>query len=260
MASECQRTDCKQMALDKFYDAYALYKADRYLSSMYLCGYVIEIGIKHKFWELGETALSNNLPKSIVTYMFDSVNAIPDDTPKVNEAKRIIGNTIFPTNIRELCEYTQVVADIALQLGVKEDGKQQEKSKSLSTHLKNSPITHVMIKTAYPKTSEGSFHDLEKFLEALIEWYKKLEFASEKSQLTQFRTKHESNIKDWNTHLRYQEPNVASDSVKSREMMVSCHDFLLEILKFRPAEIRDYQKIVKLLAIQSGDNNLQNLD
>lgn len=259
MSSECQNTDCKQVALDRFYDAYALYEAGRYLSSMYLCGYVIEIGIKYKFWELGNTTLSKKLPASVVTYMFDSINAINDQAQNVNEAKKIIETASLPTNIRELCEYTQVIANIALKLGVKEDGKHEKQTRSLFNYLKNSPTTQVIIETVYPKTSEGSFHDTEKFLNVLIEWYEKLDFVYEQTRLSQFCTKHESSLKDWNTHLRYQ-PNVASDSVKSREMMVSCHDFLLEILKFRPTEIRDYQKMVKLLSIQSGDKNLQNLD
>jgi hypothetical protein len=50
---------CRQTAQNRLKDALVLYQQERYEATLYMCGYVIEIGIKAEFHRLANTIISS---------------------------------------------------------------------------------------------------------------------------------------------------------------------------------------------------------
>jgi len=209
----------REVALERFHDAVVLYLAKRYSTSLYMSGYVIEIGIKHKFIELGNMPLSKATPQSIL-YLF------------------------MPTILPEMQKQpTKRFKDMVNLITQKEDKQKDKSTKNLS------PVKTLMETRYTPgdKKIEGkkqSLHDIREFFEQLLEWYRVFNH-DEVNLLEEFYTTSvfpelyptdDNSVQIWSTNIRYEIPHKKhkEDALKHLNL---CVTFLRDVLKYGRNEI-----------------------
>jgi HEPN domain-containing protein len=205
--------DYKQVALDRFCDALALYKTERYSASFYMAGYVIEIGVKYKFVELGKT-VPEKVSLNVISYLLTGTKK---------------------TKIPDFKE----VANIA--------SKFNKKAPQDLSHIKM-----VTLQRTPPGGTENRFHDTHSFIEGLFHWYEVFEHQDADSLKKFIYTGNFkkfygiSNEKTvWSTDLRY-EPSDNKDENKAKEQLDLCFAFLRDILGYTDEEIKKHLVVTKL--------------
>ncbi len=200
---ECNNyEECKKVALDRLRDAIALFKGERYTGTLYMAGYVIEIGIKAELYRLANKEIScdGSQLKDIIEHLTEGI------TPKKSLKDWLYEFPFPPKTLYELFVFFDNIA-------------------SLHSSVKTTPKFTVIKENKYPKTKEGAFHNIPKFLEALNGWKKILNEGDFNSKTY--------NIKDWKVEIRYSYPSVdktilEDDAKKALEISLR---FLEEVLK-----------------------------
>ena len=101
--------DYKKVAVERFVDATVLYQNGRYAASLYLSGYVIEIGAKAEFQRLGNIKLSQLAQQSgqIIENMFQRIyqRQSPDN-------ERWIKGFHFPESLFDFINFADNLASL----------------------------------------------------------------------------------------------------------------------------------------------------
>ncbi|MEZ5672905.1 MAG: hypothetical protein R3E08_11225 [Thiotrichaceae bacterium] len=196
-----EQLNYREAALERFQDAIVLYAARRYSASLYMAGYVIEIGIKHKFVELGKIPLSKITPLSVL-YLFESE----------------ILNQPLPKYFKDIIS---LISDI--------------QNKQAGKNVKNLAHVKTLLDTRYASADKKEFHNNHKFLKQLIEWYKVFQHA-EVNLLEDFYASQgfselypDSGEGTWSTSIRYK-VTESHDEENAQKHLKLCTTFLLEIL------------------------------
>jgi len=212
---------CKQTAQDRLRDAFALYNAERYSSALYMCGYVIELGVKAEFHKLANTELHvvKREAGAIINQLF--TEEYKDRKPSwMNQFK-------FPTTIREL---TKLICDAA---SLRDDTSKP----TLPTprNLKNfGLILDNKLKPAKSSEQEddaqkSTFHDIPAFLKFLNEWKQSIgESGFDADEYGKIVTEF-----GWGTYLRYGEASPNNKEVEqsdSRDALEMAIKFLEEVI------------------------------
>jgi len=161
--------DYKKAVLDRLEDAVALYEKKRYVASLYMSGYVIEIGIKVEFKRL------SNIP-------FSQVEG------RLEQIVKILSDVSMP-NFTTLLDFMKYASDVSGNFL----GKQK---------LDNRNVYKAIVTQKYdpPSGSDNKLHDINGFLQELKKWK---ETIGENEG--DFETEH-YDIKTkcgWETNLRY---------------------------------------------------------
>jgi hypothetical protein len=224
MTTSDEHENYKEVALERFHDAVVLYRAGRYSASLYMSGFVIEIGLKHKLFQLKNLSISQTAPQSIL-YLF---------MPQLPKP--------LPVRFRDVIE---LIISI------------QESKKESSKMIKNEPHVKTLRESRYytppiEKKVDGekvSLHNNRNFFKQLLEWYEvsKPEHHETK-QLKKFYEcrefselyPDELNIKVksvWSTSIRYnisQQEHSKEDVLKHLNL---CVTFLQDVLEYGRNEI-----------------------
>ncbi len=208
------QSDSCEVAFNRFHDAIVLYQAERYSMSLYMSGFVIEIGTKYMLTELSKLQLSD----LTVEYIIKTIDYLGGEKMKP-----------LPKDIRGLIDPVNKLATNKIpinQTAVKAllEKKYQPKSNSKE------------------KEDGKKFHDNRGFLKQLLEWYKVFDHEKVDS-LELFYNSPEflelypdpENIKPgivkWGTELRYDISQ--QDHQKSAEKHLRLSEtFLLTVLKY----------------------------
>jgi len=205
---ECKDYEqCKKVALDRLMDAIVLFNRERYTATLYMVGYVIEIGIKAEFFRLAnkEISFDQDKLKKIIDHLIVNDKGTNLSLPK--DVKKWLCTFSFPPKtLYELLVFW-------------------EKIVSLHSSVKGESRFTVIMQNRYPKNTDGSFHDTNKFLKALNGWKKILDGGNFNSNTY--------NIEDWKVEIRYSSPSVdktilEDDAKKALETSLS---FLEDVLK-----------------------------
>lgn len=199
---ECNNhEECKKVALERLRDAIVLFKAERYTATLYMVGYVIEIGIKAEFFRLAnkEISFDGNQFKKIMEHLIEK-------TSVKKSVKNWLETFSFPPKtLKELFVFLERITEF-------------------HSSVKETPRFTVITQNRYSKTEEG-FHDLGKFLEALQEW-KKILGEEDFSSKTY-------NLKNWKVEIRYSYPSADKTLLENnaKEALEISLSFLKNVLK-----------------------------
>jgi hypothetical protein len=190
----------KELAVQRFKDAYALYESRQFSGCYYMCGYAIEIGLQGRFKLLGEYPI-----KDEVTYnkIFDFVFSYSHKNKNRN----------FPVTVYDFCKNPQKEDKSSLKISLITDGRN-----SGNTHsIKNLIVSLLMWYEYFSSVSDFQINCQE-----------------EKSYLKNFSDK-SSLIKNWTTDLRYRdsikEKDNSSEEDECKNSLKDCLDFLRNFLK-----------------------------
>jgi len=178
--------DSKNCALDRLKDALALYEKDRYVAVIYMCGYVIELGIKSEFHRLGNIPLCDVKikPKSIINLLF-----------KDRVGLEWMNSFSFPSTIFEFATFIRNIA-------IKPKLTSGNTSKELGNVIQDSNEFSVILSNRQQpsKDGESTFHNITGFLTALNDW--KDAVGEEKFSVEDYCIDKKLG---WSTNLRYGE-------------------------------------------------------
>ncbi len=192
---------CKQTALDRLKDAFALYNAERYPAALYMCGYVIEIGIKAEFYRLANITLSSvdNKAGFIINQLFKS-----------HTQSELMNYFRFPTTI---FEFTKLLSDISIAINSTSGIRVFNKLNDFQIILTNQPATKS--------------HDIPAFLMSLNEWRIAVgepDFVINNYDIQKL---------EWGTYLRYGEASPNNKEVEqsdSRDALEMAINFLKDVV------------------------------
>jgi len=228
MVDECSSTEsCKEAALDRFKDAFALYEKERYLAVVYMCGYVIELGIKSEFHKLKDFRLDNDKMSGKAS---DIICYLLKDRYSSNELPEWMKNFTFPSTLFEFVNLIKNIAD--------EDKKGDKKSaKLLSNQISELNSFSVILSNRIlpSKVGHSTFHNISDFLEELNRWKEKLgdkTFLVEDYQIDEKL--------GWGVNLRYTgSVNTMNDKEAKEALLMSlkfCEEILLcDVSRFKNA-------------------------
>jgi len=197
---ECQNyEECKKVALDRLRDAIVLFKAERYTGTLYMAGYVIEIGIKAEFFRLANKRISFNGDKlkDIMEYLTEKAS------PKKSFKNWLDIFSFPPKTLNELFIFLERITEFY-------------------SSVKETSRFKVITQNRYPKENEGSFHDIKRFYEELKGWKKILEEDDFGSKTY--------NIKDWKVEIRYSYPSEITLE-DAKQALETALNFLKDVLK-----------------------------
>lgn len=229
--------DFCEVAFNRFHDASVLYQAERYSMSLYMSGYVIEIGTKYMLAELSELQVSDLTVESIIRTIAYLVGGETQSLPK---------------NIQGLIGLVEKLRTTPNQTAIKSllEKKYQPKNNS--------------------KEDGKKLHDNREFLKQLLEWYKVFDHkkldslelfynspeflelypdpATEKTNINK-----SAGIVKWDSELRYDISQ--QDHQKSAEKHLRLSEtFLLTVLKYDRHKIEAVKTIEPLESKLSIDN------
>lgn len=206
---------CKQVALDKFKDAFILYEKERYLGAFYMSGYVIENGIKSELCRLENKEQSlDDWTNFFNTYIVANYYSGTNVTPPAFDG--------FQPNIKSFLDFIFYI----LKLQPPTTSAKQFKNYMIETRKD----IHSILEKRAPQTPENKYHDVKCFLEQLIIWQK------------YFVGENEINVDDydiskfsWNSSLRYAFVTSIDDEnikCKAKQALQMALNFLKNVLVF----------------------------
>ncbi len=219
---------CRQSAQDRLKDAFALYNAERYSTTLYMCGYVIELGIKAEFHKLANTKLDEVKDEAgtIINQLF---------TEEYKDRKPLWMNQFrFPTTIKELAKLICNVASL-----------RDDTSKPIlptPRNLKNFGL--ILDNKLKPEKSEddaqkSTFHDIPAFLKFLNEWKQSVgESGFDADEYERIVTEF-----GWGTYLRYGETPVInvieSEEIIAEKALTIAVSFLKNVVSMDVSEFEN---------------------
>lgn len=219
-----RQTDYRRVALTRFEDAVALYRARQYEGSFYMSGYVIEIGAKAKMAELAKTRLSD-MTASMIWKVVDEW--VYGDRQVPNSE---------PLTMYEFGEYFYKLAKILVD---KVRGNAPPALHTLldgSTHYQSLSKGRVYV---YDADNKERFHAPTKFLKIVGKWAKLLgnqeaclgEWAkllgNQEACYSEFeKIADEFEKLKWGTSLRYGELEMNNPNEKALKALSIAHRFL----------------------------------
>jgi HEPN domain-containing protein len=237
--TECQdHQECGKVARDKWWDAVALFEADRYSSTLYMAGYAIEIGIKAEFHRLADEPVTFN-GNELLKKMQDVHKG---ENPELELAVKQWLETYPhpPRTLKELLLFLQKTESFFTRGNTREELRPTYKC----------PAFSVIIENRSPKGG-GTLHNTEGFLGELKTWKEKLGQPTFHSELYI--------LPYWNTEMRYSNHDTSEqDALKAVKTALS---FLKEVLIIGPEDVREMEEKLNQLAPQNQlapiDGNLQ---
>jgi len=240
MIEECSSEEsCKEAALDRFKDAFALYEKERYLAVVYMSGYVIELGIKSEFHRLKNYQLSEITHKlnGIIQYLFEkwfSESNLPD----------WMINFAFPTTIFDFLNFISNIADTFPTK--KEKGSE---ASILKNYINNSNAFSVILSNRQlPDKDAGSkHHNISGFLSELNNWRKRVgesTFPLEDYDIEKL---------GWAVNLRYTGSVNTMNDEDAKKALLMTMKFLKEILSLN---ISKYENKINPSNDEQHSNNI----
>ena len=211
---------CKQTAQNRLRDALFLFQKERYEATLYMCGYVIELGIKAEFHRIGNISINNeeinSRSKAIIKHL--GTNAFKE---KEGGYPKWLDSFKFPET---LFEYISFINDIGQLAG-------QKNLKSLHNRIDESNEFHVILTNRQlpaKDESTSTFHNISAFLQSLNEW--KIAIEENNFEVDKYKI---DKLLGWGTYLRYGEsnpnnmeensiqPDIEENSKKALEMAIA---------------------------------------
>jgi HEPN domain-containing protein len=241
---ECQDCkECKNAALARLKDAIALLNAGRYMGTLYMVGYVIEIGVKSELFRLAETEISSDkMGKEILDYLSDVAWTKPK-TETVKKQRRqqleqLLGK-IFRSSKGPIVSKTL---------------KAFLSDANLPEEFSEIPASWVIIYNEYPRNPKKSkspntppkskAHNIGDFLDELSGWKNLFkETPPDNNQYFDLKKRYKFDF-DWDTKLRYSFDNdqiLAQNAVKAKKAVETSIDFLKDVLGLKN-EIKELMK------------------
>jgi HEPN domain-containing protein len=208
MTTSDEHENYKKVALERFYDAVVLYRAGRYSASLYMSGYVIEIGIKYKLVELTKLPLNEVNHQSIV-YLLTKQPQEP-----------------LPKDFRGLLSLVQTQKDIGKQSHVKVVVDPRYPIHDNRKFLEELLDWYRVLDHAEKETLE-KFYNSPEFLEL----YPKKSQNNDSSSTIKL-----TSITQWSTELRYEVPQEQHKEDVEKHLKL-CADFLITVLKYSESDI-----------------------
>jgi len=211
---ECKNyEECKKVALDRLQDAIILFKGERYTATLYMVGYVIEIGIKAEFFRLAnkEISFDGNQFKNIIEHLIEKAS------PKKSFKDWLDEFSFPPKTLKEWFVFLEKITEFY-------------------NLVKGTSRFTVIVQNRHPKTEEG-FHNIGKFLEALQGWKKILgdKYFDSKNY----------NLKNWKVEIRYSYPSVEKIILEdeAKKALENSLIFLEDVLKIGNELVQIRQEI-----------------
>jgi len=243
---ECENyQECKNTALERLGDAVALLNAGRYMGTLYMVGYVIEIGVKSELFRLAETKISFDMGKEILDYLSDVALTKPK-TETVKKQRRqqleqLLGK-IFRSSKGPIVSKTL---------------KAFLSDANLPEEFSEIPASWVIIYNEYPRNPKKSkspntppkskAHNIGDFLDELSCWKNLFkETPPDNNQYFDLKKRYKFDF-DWDTKLRYSFDNDqilaqnAVKAIKAKKAVETSIDFLKDVLGLKN-EIKELMK------------------
>jgi len=230
---ECQDCkECKNAALARLMDAIALLNAGRYMGTLYMVGYVIEIGVKSELFRLAETKISFDMGKEILDYLSDVALTKPK-TETVKKQRR-----------QQLEQLLEKIFRSSKGPIVSKTLKAFLSDANLPEEFSKIPASWVIIYNEYPRNPKkkpkspntdalpkSKSHNIEDFLDELLGW-KKLFKETPPGNNQDFDLKRYKFDFDWDTKLRYSwfdNDQIPAQNIVKKAVETSIH-FLKDVL------------------------------
>lgn len=243
--------DYRHIAFERLQDAFALYEAGRYSASLYLSGFVIEIGIKAEFQRLGKINFNNieeQKKTSIYKHLFGNID--------LNDASnKLVDKFRFPQTVSEFVEFIQNIVVLEKKNG----------SKDIKNQIKDFSNEFSTILTTRPKPKQGgdnngsTFHDTKGFLEALDDWRSVIE--EKRFTISDYDI---SGSLGWGIGLRYGETSDRSttEEVDAKNGLKMAINFFKEFFEEYSDRISIYENQLNGLSstIESNTSDIEDED
>jgi len=207
MTTSDEHQNYRKIALERFHDAIVLYAARRYSASLYMVGYVIEIGIKHKLVELTKLPLNKVNHQSIV-YLLTQQSQEP-----------------LPDDFRGLLSLAQKLKDIGKNSHVKVVIDPRYPIHDNRKFLEELLAWYRVLDHAEKETLEKFYNSPE-----FSELYPKPEDNNSSSTINL------TSIIQWSTKLRYEVPQEQHKEDAEKHLKL-CTIFLITVLKYSESDI-----------------------
>ncbi|GEM_PF-2718221 len=236
--------ECKNAALARLKDAIALLNAGRYMGTLYMTGYVIEIGVKSELFRLAEIEISFDMGKEILDYLSDVALTKPKNEIETEQRrqylKKLLDN-IFRSSKGPIVKTLKAFLS----------------DTNLPKQFSEIPASWVIIYNEYPSNPKkksnnpntpppkSKSHNIEDFLDELLGW-KNLFKETPPDNNQYFDLNRYKFDFAWDTKLRYSFENdqiSAQDVVKAKakKAVETSIDFLKDVLGLKN-EIKELMK------------------
>jgi len=226
--TECQDyQECEKVARNKWWDAVALFEADRYSSTLYMAGYAIEIGTKAEFLRLADEPVPFN------------GNELLKKMQDVHKGEKPKLDVLVEQWLETYPHPPRTLKELLLFLQKTESFFTKENSKGELRDISKCDAFSVIIENRSPKQKGGSFHNTKDFLYQLLKWKERLGQPVFNPALYI--------LPDWDTDMRYSNHNTSEqDALKAVETSLS---FLKDVLtEIKPEEVREMEEKLNKLA------------